>query len=120
MFVAILGDRRSTLPAGWTKETAIALAAEVAFDAAAGVGPGASLTFVGLAGDLVVDPLVGLLQAVPQPGVGFPTEDLLDQGVIAVSAVHALGGAQVVVALQFDAADLLGDVDELVDRHALG
>jgi hypothetical protein len=28
MFVAILGDRRSTLPADWTKETAIAIAAE--------------------------------------------------------------------------------------------
>jgi hypothetical protein len=44
MFVAILGDRRSTLPANWTTETAIAIAAEAAFDAAAGAGPGASLT----------------------------------------------------------------------------
>jgi hypothetical protein len=54
MFVAILGDRRSTLPENWTKETAIAIAAEAAFDAAAGAGPEASLTFVGLAGDLVL------------------------------------------------------------------
>jgi hypothetical protein len=54
MFVAILGDRRSTLPANWTKETAIAIAAEAAFDAAAGAGPQASLTFVGVAGDLVL------------------------------------------------------------------
>jgi hypothetical protein len=54
MFVVILGDRRSTLPANWTKETAIAIAAEAAFDAAAGVGPGASLTFVAVAGDLVL------------------------------------------------------------------
>jgi hypothetical protein len=54
MFVAILGDRRSTLQANWTKETAIAIAAEVAFDAAGGAGPGASLTFVGVAGDLVL------------------------------------------------------------------
>jgi hypothetical protein len=54
MFVAILGDRQSTLPASWTKETAIAIAAEAAFDVAAGVGPGASLTFVGIAGDLVL------------------------------------------------------------------
>jgi hypothetical protein len=30
MFVAILGDRHSTLPADWTKETAIAIAAEAA------------------------------------------------------------------------------------------
>jgi hypothetical protein len=54
MFVAILGDRRSTLPANWTKETAIAIAAEADFDASDGAGPGASLTFVGVAGDLVV------------------------------------------------------------------
>jgi hypothetical protein len=54
MFVAILGDRRATLPAGWTNETAVALAAEASFDASGGPGPGASLTFVGLAGDLVV------------------------------------------------------------------
>jgi hypothetical protein len=54
MFVAILGDRQSTLPANWTKETAIAIAAEADFDASGGAGLGASLTFVGLAGDLVV------------------------------------------------------------------
>jgi hypothetical protein len=36
------------------KETAIAIAAEAAFDAAGGAGPGASLTFVGVAGDLVL------------------------------------------------------------------
>jgi hypothetical protein len=54
MFVAILGDRRSTLPADWTKETAITIAAEADFDASSGAGPGASLTFVGVAGDLVV------------------------------------------------------------------
>jgi hypothetical protein len=54
MFVAILGDRRSTLPANWTKETAVAIAAEADFDASGGAGSGASLTFVGVAGDLVV------------------------------------------------------------------
>jgi hypothetical protein len=54
MFVAILGDRRSTLPATWTRETAIVLAAETAFDASGGAGPGASLTFVGVGGDLVL------------------------------------------------------------------
>jgi hypothetical protein len=54
MFVAILGDRRSTLPANWTKETAIAIAAEAAFDAAGSAGLGTSLTFVGVAGDLVL------------------------------------------------------------------
>ena len=39
MFVAILGDRQSTLPANWTKETAIAIAAEADFDASGGAGP---------------------------------------------------------------------------------
>jgi hypothetical protein len=42
------------LPASWTKETAVAIAAEAEFDASRGAGPGASLTFVGVAGDLVV------------------------------------------------------------------
>ena len=54
MFVAILGDRRSSLPADWTSETAVAIAAEAEFDASGGAGPGASLTFVGLGGDLVL------------------------------------------------------------------
>jgi hypothetical protein len=54
MFVAILGDRHSALPANWTKEMAVALAAEAAFDASGGAGPGASLTFLGVGGDLVL------------------------------------------------------------------
>jgi hypothetical protein len=54
MFIAILGDRRSRLPADWTKETAVAVAAETSFDAAAGAGQDAALTFVGLFGDLQV------------------------------------------------------------------
>jgi hypothetical protein len=54
MFVAILGDRRATPASNWTKETAVAVAAEASFDASGGSGAGASLTFVGLGGDLVV------------------------------------------------------------------
>jgi hypothetical protein len=54
MFVAILGDRQSRLPATWTSETAVALAAEAEFDASGGAGPGASLTFVGIGGDLTL------------------------------------------------------------------
>jgi hypothetical protein len=54
MFIAILGDRQSRLPANWTKETAVAVAAETSFDATAGAGQDASLTFVGLFGDLQV------------------------------------------------------------------
>jgi hypothetical protein len=52
MMLAILGDRRSALAANWTKETALAIAAETSFDASAGTGPGATLTFIGLGGDL--------------------------------------------------------------------
>jgi hypothetical protein len=54
MFIAILGDRRKRLSDDWTRETAVALAAEARFDASAGAGPDASLTFIGLFGDLEV------------------------------------------------------------------
>jgi hypothetical protein len=54
MFVALIGDRRAALPADWTRETAVALVAEASFDASRGAGPEASLTFVGVAGDLEV------------------------------------------------------------------
>ena len=40
--------------------------------------------------DLVVDPLVGDLEAVAQPRVGLPVEDLLDEGVVAAATVDAL------------------------------
>ena len=42
MFVAILGDRKGAVPAAWTSETVLALAAEANFDASGGAGPGAS------------------------------------------------------------------------------
>jgi hypothetical protein len=54
MLVAILGDRKTRLPADWTSETVLAIAAEASFDASAGAGPGASITFVGVGGDLEV------------------------------------------------------------------
>jgi hypothetical protein len=54
MFVVILGDRKTRLPADWTSETVLAIAAEASFDASAGAGPGASITFVGVGGDLEV------------------------------------------------------------------
>jgi hypothetical protein len=54
MFVAILGDRKTRLPADWTSETVLAIAAEASFDATGGAGPGASITFVGVGGDLEV------------------------------------------------------------------
>ena len=54
MIVAILGDRESTLPSDWTSQTVVAIAAEARFDASAGSAPQAAVTFVGLAGDLVL------------------------------------------------------------------
>ncbi len=54
MYVTVFGDRRGTLPAGWTKETIVALVGDARLDASAPAGKGATLTFVGLAGDAVV------------------------------------------------------------------
>jgi hypothetical protein len=52
MKVAILGDRRSTLPVNWTNETVIAILSEARLDATGWTGSSASLTFIGLGGDL--------------------------------------------------------------------
>src|SRR5947209_8167790 len=57
--------------------------------------------------DLVVNPGVGLLQPVPQPGPRRPAEQRLDPGVVAVAAVDPLGGTQVVRPFQLDAGDVL-------------
>src|SRR6185295_10540862 len=65
------------------------------------------------------NPGVGLGHAVTQTDRRFPAQVFLDLGVVAVAAVHALGSAQVVGPLQLDAGDVLGDVDQLVDRHEL-
>jgi hypothetical protein len=54
MYVTFFGDRRGTLPSGWTKETIVALVGDARIDATAPAGPGATLTFLGLAGDAVV------------------------------------------------------------------
>jgi hypothetical protein len=54
MYVTLFGDRRGTLPAGWVNEIIIALAGDARIDATSSAGAGATLTFVGLAGDAVV------------------------------------------------------------------
>jgi hypothetical protein len=54
MYVTLFGDRRSTLPAGWTKETYLSLVGDARIDASAPAGENASLTFIGLAGDAIV------------------------------------------------------------------
>ena len=71
------------------------------------------------AGDLVVDPAIGLLHAVAKRDARRPAETLHDQRVVAVAAVDALRGGQVVSALQFDAGNVFDDVHQLVDRDRL-
>src|ERR1700676_4955910 len=78
-----------------------------------GRGDGAGSRAV-LGEPFLLDPGVGLGHAVAQPGVGLPAEDLLDEGVVGVAPAHALGGVELVGAVQGDAGDVLGDGDELV------
>jgi hypothetical protein len=54
MYVSFFGDRRGTLPAGWTNETVVALLGDARIDATRSTGAGARLTFLGLAGDAIV------------------------------------------------------------------
>jgi len=54
MYVTVLGDRRTTLPTGWAKETIVSLLGDVRVDASAAASPGARVTFVALAGDAVI------------------------------------------------------------------
>jgi hypothetical protein len=54
MQLAVFGDQRATIPPHWTEETAVALAGDVRIDSSQGIGSGARLTFIGIAGDLVI------------------------------------------------------------------
>lgn len=54
MYVTLFGDRRGTLPAGWINETIVALLGDARIDATSSAGPGATIRFLGLAGDAVV------------------------------------------------------------------
>ena len=54
MFVSLFGDRRGTLPTGWTKELVVSLMGDARIDASAAPGEGATVTFIGLAGDAIV------------------------------------------------------------------
>ena len=54
MYVTVFGDRRETLPAGWTNETIIALLGDARIDATGSARTGARMTFLGLAGDAIV------------------------------------------------------------------
>ena len=54
MYLTVIGDRRTTLPTGWTKETIVSLLGDVRVDASAPATAGAKVTFVALAGDAVI------------------------------------------------------------------
>ncbi len=54
MNIGIFGDRRSRLPAEWTKETVVTLVGDTDVDGSAGAGPDASLTVVFGFGDTTV------------------------------------------------------------------
>ena len=42
------------MPASWTKESGLTIGAEAELDASRGIGPGATLTLFGIAGDLTL------------------------------------------------------------------
>ena len=54
MYVTILGDRRATLPAGWTTETILLVLGDAQIDASAEPDRGAKVTFIALAGEAVI------------------------------------------------------------------
>src|SRR5712692_337388 len=44
---------------------------------------------------------------------------LLDKSIIAVPAIHTLGRAEIVIALQLDSGNFLRDIDQLIYRYGL-
>src|SRR5450631_2288202 len=70
-------------------------------------------------GVLLADPGIGGGHACPQRRPGLPAEDVLDEGVVAVPAGHALWRTEVIRTGQADPGDLLDDRDQLVDRDEL-
>ena len=58
------------------------------------------------AGDLVENPLVGLLQAGAQRNARRPPQTLHDQRVVAIAPVDTFRGCQIVSARQFDGSDV--------------
>src|SRR5271168_633619 len=69
---------------------------------------------------LVVDPSVGFFKACLQSGIRFPIQIFLDERIFAVTAVDALGGAQIVISLQLDAGDAFDGVHQLIDAYGFG
>src|SRR5438093_3169458 len=68
----------------------------------------------------IVDPSVSPLEPFLERYIGFPTEPLPDQSVVAVPPPNALRRTRVVAALKLDSGYVLHDPDQLVDGHELG
>lgn len=72
--------------------------------------------FAGLAVQvLLLDPGVGLCQAVSQGRVQFPAQDLSNHRIVAVAGDDALWSSELIVVVQLDAADFLDEVFQVVD-----
>src|ERR1700722_10620189 len=70
-----------------------------------------------LFGHFAEDPFIGFLETVAETDRWSPSEIFLYEGIVTVTAVDALGGFQVVTALELDAGDALDDVHQLVDGN---
>src|SRR5450759_1409476 len=76
--------------------------------------------FAGFAvGNLLFDPLIGQLEALLERHIRFPVQRLFDEGVVAVTAGHTLGGVQNVSAVQLHAANFFDVIHQSVDRNQL-
>src|SRR5262250_1608770 len=68
---------------------------------------------------LLLDPLVRGSEAGIQRGAWLPIEHPPDQGVVAVAAGHAARCAQIILACELHAGDVLDLRHQSVDRHEL-
>src|SRR6266849_1121311 len=68
---------------------------------------------------LVINPTIRFFETCPQRRLGLPTKIFLDQSVIAVPAIHALGRAKIVISLQLDSGNFLRHIRQLIDRYRL-
>src|SRR6266480_2859182 len=63
----------------------------------------------------VVNPAIRFLYPLAQANRRLPSHNLLDAGVVAVPAIHAFWGAQIVSALESHAGNFFHDVHQLIN-----
>src|SRR5579863_1311628 len=73
-----------------------------------------------VADDLVMDPSVGLFDAVLKSNVRLPAQQLQDQRIVRIASAYPLGRVELVPSIEFDSRDLFGDVDQPIDGHQFG